>query len=162
MRNFAALFVTIQLLTGCQATSGTTDGNVGKDTALHDPMVAASIAADLTSDVSPFLAQGSTLALKPGKRDALTQALVGSLTRHGYKMNEDHPAKTDAIVLDLWSAEMDGDLLVRLSTPSHRLSRVYKTGEPSNSVSTSGSQTNGAATPAGPLLVEMVGSGASS
>lgn len=158
MNKPATLTLIAQLLSGCQSTSGAPGGE-GQNTALQDPVIATSIAADLSTDVSPFLAKGSVLAFNPDQTAPLSDALAQSLIGHGYTIKSDREAKADAIELQIWSMEVDGDLLVRLSTPSHRLSKIYRKTIASDPSFASSSPANAQVTPAGPLLVETIGTG---
>lgn len=161
MKKPATLALIAQLLCGCQSTSGAPGGE-GQNTALQDPAIATSIAADLSTDVSPFLAKGSVLAFNAGQTDPLSEALAQSLVGHGYTVKSDREAKADAIELQIWSTEMDGDVLVRLSTPSHRLSKIYRKTKASDPGFASSSPADAQLSPAGPLLVETIDTGGAS
>ncbi len=165
MKMPATFALMVQLLCGCQSTAGT-PGEAAQIMAFQDPAVATAIAADLTTDASPFLAQGSVLSFKPDDKEPLAHALAQSLTGQGYVMMSDSEAKVEAkgaaIELQVWSAEVDGELLVRLSTPSHRFSKVYRSASASDLAKAGSAHTDAAVIPAGPLLVETVSAGAAS
>lgn len=161
MKMPATYALMVQLLCGCQSMGGA-PGEAAQSTAFQDPEVATAIAADLSTDASPFLAQGSALTFKPDDKEPLAHALAQSLTGRGYVMMSDSEAKVEAIELQVWSAEVDGELLVRLSTPSHRFSKIYRSASASDLAKAGSAHTDAAVIPAGPLLVETVGAGASS
>jgi hypothetical protein len=161
MKMPATFALMVQLLCGCQSTAGT-PGEAAQSTAFQDPAVATAIAADLSTDASPFLAQGSVLSFKPDDKEPLAHALSQSLTGQGYVMMSDSVAKVEAIELEVWGAEVDGELLVRLSTPSHRFSKVYRSASASDLAKAGSAHTDAAVIPAGPLLVETVSAGAAS
>lgn len=159
--NKAAVFLILALVSnGCQAISERAANESVQETALKDPRVAASIASDLSVDISPLLPQGSVLAFKPDEAQPLTAAFTQALSQLGYRIQDSSNEAGDAIQLQLWSAEVDGDLLVRLSSPSHHLSKIYR--QSSSGPGQNGDpQTAGGVVPAGPVLVEATENGAS-
>lgn len=153
---FAAL-----VLCSCQTTSGR-DGDENRDEgALRNPAIAASIASDLSGDLAPFIPQGSAIAFGADETQPLSYALSEALVRQGYRSADNDNQAQEAIQLRIWSAEVEGDLLVRLSTPSHRLSKVYRQGGSSHDGNPDPVQ-SGSVLPVGPLLVETITGGASS
>lgn len=160
--NHSAGFLFVALvLCGCQTTSDREGGENREEGALHNPAIAASIASDLSGDLAPFIPQGSAVAFGPDEAQPLSYALSEALIRQGYRSGGDDDRPQEAIQLRIWSAEVEGDLLVRLSTPTHRLSKVYRQGG-SNHGGHPDPVQSGSAFPAGPLLVETMTGGASS
>lgn len=161
MKTATGFFVVALILCGCQATSGPTGGESGQEGALDNPAIAASIALDLSGDLAPFLPQGSTFVFQPDRSQALASALNETLVRQGYRMEAGGEESGKAVLLQVWSTEVEGDLLVRLSTPSHRLSKVYRQGASAQGGDPAPAAL-GSVLPAGPLLVETIHGGASS
>ncbi|THV12742.1 hypothetical protein [Rhizobium rhizophilum] len=154
------LFVAL-VLCGCQTTSGGEVRENREEGALRNPAIAASIASDLSGDLAPFIPQGSAVAFGADETQPLSYALSEALIRQGYRSGGDDDRAQEAIQLRIWSAEVEGDLLVRLSTPSHRLSKVYRQGGTNHGGNPDPVQ-SGSVFPAGPLLVETMTGGASS
>jgi hypothetical protein len=158
MKKAAAFLLVALVPCGCQTESGR---ERGEKAPLQNPAIAASIASDLSGDLVPFLPQGSVLSFETDGTERLSGALGDALVRAGYRMEGGDDRAGRTIALQVWSAQVEGDLLVRLSTPSHRLSKVYRQG---------GSQgdgrleavASGVVVPAGPLLVETISKEATS
>lgn len=159
MRTSVAFFLIAQVLCGCQAANGLTaigdETDAGK--ALQRSETAQAIASDLSGELKAFIPEGSAIALRTDDKQVLSVALEESLVRQGYRKESDG----EAILLQVWSTEIEGDLLVRLSTPTHRLSKVYRQA-PSVPGLRPDSAASGGVDPAGPLLVERISRGAPS
>lgn len=150
------------LLAGCQTDHDASSPDGGAAEEGLTAKSAASVAADLTTQVAPFLPPGSTLAFVPDDKDGLSLAFRDHLTRAGFSVGSGKapgggPLK-ETIPLRIWSTRSGGDIMVRLSTPSHRLSRIYRdSGE--GAIQGSETPSSGAQT-AGPLVVETIDPGA--
>lgn len=146
-------------LAGCQ-----TDGRPAwpasgddRDQILTDPVLAAEIAADLASHASLVIPSGSPVRIAPGDQDTLSHALEDRMAKLGYQSPETGKTTGPAIPLSLWTAEIGDEVMVRLSTPTHAWSRIYRR------VEGGGAAGPGAGiAPQGPLLVESRISGAAS
>lgn len=160
MYRAAVFFILALVLSGCQAISEQAASDSGQETAFQDPAVAKSVASDLSADISPLLPQGSVIAFKRDATQPLTVAFSEALSQLGYRIGDSSNEAGDAIQLQLWSTEVEGDLLVRLSSPSHHLSKVYRQSEAKSGQGLAPAA-QGGVVPAGPLLVETTGKGAS-
>jgi hypothetical protein len=161
MKRQTILFVMLQMLAGCQTDHAPSPFNDGAVQEGLNEASAASVAADLTKEVAPFLPPGSALAFLPDDKDAISLALRDHLTRSGFRVVSgtapgETPAK-GAILLRIWSTRSGQDLMVRLSTPSHRLSRIYRDGE--EGLTRDGDTSTRVAHPMGPLVVETIDPG---
>lgn len=163
MRKTAAFLVMLQVLGGCQGTHAPAPAyrRNEENRALEDPAIAASIMAELAGDLVTILPEGARLSLVADQPKVLSDALRQALVEHGHEIAGSQTAVQGAIPLQTWGAQIDGELLIRISTPSHRLARVYRLAAPPGNEGP-GAARPPAVIPAGPLLVETIPQGARS
>lgn len=153
--------VMMQVLVGCQTNHDPSSHNDTTGNESLDASSAGSVAAGLTTEIAPFLPAGSALAFLPDDKDGLALALREHLTRAGFRVvSGGTPAEAPpkgAIPLRIWSARSGGDLMVRLSTPLHRLSRIYRESE--EDATRKGETSTSVPHPIGPLVVETIDPG---
>jgi hypothetical protein len=125
---------------------------------LTDPVLAAEIAADLASHASLVIPSGSLVRIAPGDQDPLSHALGDRMAKLGHQGPDTGKTTGPAIPLSLSSAEIGGEVMVRLSTPTHAWSRIYRRAGDGNGATGPGA----GIAPQGPLLVESRVSGAAS
>jgi hypothetical protein len=147
-------------LAGCQTDGGSAWQGSGDDRGqiLTDPVLAAEIAADLATHASLVIPSGSPVRIAPGDPDPLSRALGDRMAMLGHQGPDAGKTTGPAIPLSLWTAEIGDEVMVRLSTPTHALSRIYRRARDGHGAAGPG---DGIA-PQGPLLVESRISGAAS
>ncbi|QRF54295.1 hypothetical protein D4A92_22475 (plasmid) [Rhizobium rosettiformans] len=115
-------------LTSCQmqGSGGISTGDQGASSTLKSPAVAQPIATDLTKDLSGLIAKPAKLVLDADMPQAMRTALGEALTSEGYSIASAHDTQGEDIVLKLAVFEVGEDLLIRVTTPNIRLSKVYR------------------------------------
>lgn len=156
----ALLFV----LAGCQTGGAPALSASGEsvDQILSDPALTAEIAADLATHVSTVIPSGSSVRIgEEHEGDLLSHALGERLASLGHQSPQAGSKEGAAIPLSIWRAEVGNAVMLRLSTPTHALSRIYARANPAHDKDGAQTQAPGIE-PQGPLLVEHRLSGAAS
>ncbi|MCZ8158715.1 MAG: hypothetical protein O9256_02340 [Rhizobiaceae bacterium] len=123
------------------------------DQILTDPVMTAEIAADLATHASAVIPSGSTVRIVPGDPDPLSRALGDRMAMLGHQGQDAGKTAGTPIPLSLWTAEIGDEVMVRLSTPTHALSRIYRRDLTAQDRDGAARPLTGIA-PQGPLLVE--------
>jgi uncharacterized lipoprotein YajG len=146
IRRFVAPLTCAMLLTACQTVGpvGLVPSTVSTELT---PDAANTIAGDMVGQLSDQTGPGNTtISLTPGS-STFGQALETELLSRGYAVVTDQKTDdTSIIALAYVVDDFDGSVLVRISTLSFDLTRIYKIGAEG-------------ATPVSPLSIRQHGSG---
>jgi hypothetical protein len=149
---FLLVLLGLQILSGCRANAAR-EGfpeTHSDQPSLEDAALIAALMTDMATELSPFLPKGTPVELVADPSDRLSKALGAGLAERLHALQPTPGAADKPVLITLWSSHVDGDILIRLSTPSYRLSKVYRR--------ESGAQ-GATAAAAGPLLVETIQAG---
>lgn len=142
----AAIVLCAVLLAGCQ-TLGRAGLVQSTATVQLTPEAASSIAGDMVGRLAEQVGPGSTTIQLRSDGSVFGQALEASLRGWGYAVATDQATDgTNTVALAYVVVDFEGSVLVRLSTLSVDLTRVYRLGAEG-------------ATPVSPLSVMQRGSG---
>lgn len=116
-------------LASCQPQSGNGAfaGHQAALSILESPAVAQPIASDLTKDLSGLIVKSSKLALAEDIPPVMRAALEKALSTEGYAIASAQDMEGEHTILKLSVVEVGEDLLLRVTTPNIRLSKVYRT-----------------------------------
>ncbi|SIQ88006.1 hypothetical protein SAMN05880561_105213 [Rhizobium sp. RU33A] len=115
-------------LASCQLQSGEpmlTGQNAVLST-LENPAVAQPIATDLTEDLAGLIPKTAKLVFDQDMPPVMRAALRQTLSTKGYRVGSADDRQGKDILLKLKVFEVGEDLLLRVTTPAIRLSKVYR------------------------------------
>ncbi|AOG12768.1 hypothetical protein [Agrobacterium sp. RAC06] len=116
-------------LASCQLQGGKpmSTGQNALLSTLENPAVAQPIATDLTEDLAGLIPKTSKLVFDQDMPPVMRAALRQALSTKGYRVGGADDTESKDILLRLTVFEVGEDLLLRVTTPAIRLSKVYRT-----------------------------------
>lgn len=123
-----SLFMIGLTLASCQLQSGEpmSAGQNALLSTLENTAVAQPIATDLTEDLAGLIPKTSKLDFDQDMPPVMRAALRQALTTKGYRVGGADDTESKDILLRLTVFEVGEDLLLRVTTPAIRLSKVYR------------------------------------
>lgn len=123
-----SLFMIGFTLASCQLQSGEpiSTGQNALSSTLENPAVAQPIATDLTEDLAGLIPKTSKLVFDQDMPPVIHAALRQTLSAQGYRVGGTDDRQGKDILLKLTVFEVGEDLLLRVTTPAIRLSKVYR------------------------------------
>lgn len=123
-----SLFMIGFTLASCQLQSGEpiSTGQNALSSTLENPAVAQPIATDLTEDLAGLIPKTSKLVFDQDMQPVIHAALRQTLSAQGYRVGGTDDRQGKDILLKLTVFEVGEDLLLRVTTPAIRLSKVYR------------------------------------
>ena len=115
-------------LASCQLQSGEpiSTGQNALLSTLENPAVAQPIATDLTEDLAGLIPKTSKLVFDQDMPPVMHAALRQALSTKGYRVGGADDTESKDSLLKLTVFEVGEDLLLRVTTPAIRLSKVYR------------------------------------
>lgn len=123
-----SLFMIGLTLASCQLQGGEpmSTGQNALLSTLENPAVAQPIATDLTEDLAGLIPKTSKLVFDQDMPPVMHAALRQALSAQGYRVGGADDRQGKDILLKLTVFEVGEDLLLRVTTPAIRLSKVYR------------------------------------